>query len=586
MWIPSRMNKFAFSQAEQSVREHLKTHFEGVPSLICGVSGGVDSMVLMHLLHRAGAMLTVVHVNYQTRGVESLKDQELVEEICRLYGVECVSVRFDGSASEGNFQAWARERRDEVFRDMKREVQADAIATAHHRDDQVETIFQRLMRGAGMEHWGGMRVFEHGLFRPLLEVGKEEIRELAAQEGLPYRTDASNLNPVYSRNFIRLTLEPELDRFFPGWKTNLLEFGSRVQEFETMKDLLVDSVQQGATAPSSLQGGHDSEESATGDPAISRSALLSLPRTIWSLVLSGWVQRACGVSVRRGLMGVLSSIDSLHTGQQIRIGMGYSLMRDRDRLVLMQSEGDGSGFDGNLAQEEREPEVELESKGNLEKEGNLEADSGLEPDRELPVSWAITKEQILREGRDHEGQEHEGQDHEGQEHEGQEHEGHEHEVQEHEEPRGLASYHTPAEFEHASGIQLRLADWMPSTSIHPTMFRREELTMAVARLKFPLTLRLWKAGDRIQPLGMEHSRLVSDLLTDRKVPAPEKKRAWVLISFDQTVCAVIFPHVLSDGSLGVIANPVRCTTGTRSVLIARRTSFGAGSNPINPNKHL
>ncbi|MGA1465841.1 MAG: tRNA lysidine(34) synthetase TilS, partial [Balneolaceae bacterium] len=230
------MNKFASSLAERSVQKHLETYFGTHPSLICGVSGGVDSMVLLHLLHRAGAQVTVVHVNYQKRGEDSELDQQLVEEICRLYKVECVSVRFDASDSTGNFQAWAREKRYGVFRDLKREFRADAIATAHHRDDQVETIYQRLMRGSGMEHWGGMQVYEQGLFRPLLELGKEDIQMVAEQNGILYRTDVSNLDVAYGRNFIRLSLEPELDRFFPGWKTNLLGLGQRAREFEAMRD--------------------------------------------------------------------------------------------------------------------------------------------------------------------------------------------------------------------------------------------------------------------------------------------------------------------------------------------------------------
>ena len=474
-------------------------------------------MVLLHLLHRAGAQVTVVHVNYQKRGEDSELDQQLVEEICRLYKVECVSVRFDASDSTGNFQAWAREKRYGVFRDLKREFRADAIVTAHHRDDQVETIYQRLMRGSGMEHWGGMQVYEQGLFRPLLELGKEDIQMVAEQNGILYRTDVSNLDVAYGRNFIRLSLEPELDRFFPGWKSNLLGLGQRAREFEAMRDLLLDSIAGKGISGKGISGKGIAEEGVVGEGSkLSLSALVPLPRTLWALLLSSWIRSISGVTVRHGVMGELSSIDSLQTGQQISIGMGFSLMRDRDWLVLLRNESPS---------EEMKGAKEQTVKQTVEQTAKQSADL-----------WVLEKEHVS------------------------------------------SGLHT------STGLRFCLKTW--SKRFKSEDFHRGELVMDEASLVFPLTLRHWQDGDRIQPLGMEHTRLVSDLLTDRKVSAAEKKRAWVLISFDQTVCAVIFPHVLSDGSLGVIANPVRCTIGTRSVLIASRASFGAGANPINPNKHL
>ena len=211
-------------------------------------------------------------------------------------------------------------------------------------------------------------------------------------------------------------------------------------------------------------------------------------------------------------MGELSSIDSLQTGQQISIGMGFSLIRDRDWLVLLRNESPSEEMKGA-----KEQTVKQTAKQSAD-------------------LWVLEKE------------------------------------------------HVSSGLDTSTGLRFCLKTW--SKRFKSEDFHRGELVMDEASLVFPLTLRHWQDGDRIQPLGMEHTRLVSDLLTDRKVSAAEKKRAWVLISFDQTVCAVIFPHVLSDGSLGVIANPVRCTIGTRSVLIASRASFGAGANPINPNKHL
>ncbi|MEX0823571.1 MAG: tRNA lysidine(34) synthetase TilS, partial [Balneolaceae bacterium] len=102
-------------------------------------------------------------------------------------------------------------------------------------------------------------------------------------------------------------------------------------------------------------------------------------------------------------------------------------------------------------------------------------------------------------------------------------------------------------------------------------FKKGHLYLDVDPLRFPIYLRPWKEGDMFQPLGMNGSQLVSDHLTNRKIKASEKSLSKVVESFDGTICAVIFPHSLSDGQIGTISELVKCTPGTKKTMSIRKT---------------
>ena len=519
------MSKYESSLIEVAVKKHLEDCFDRTPRLICGVSGGVDSMVLLHVLRRLGIDLLVVHINYQTRGEDSERDQDLVEKMCRLYQAECVSVRLDPEASEGNFQAWAREQRYEVFRGLMREESASGIATAHHQTDQVETILQRIFRGAGMEHWAGMRTFEQGLFRPLLTWTKQEIRSYAMQEGLLFREDSSNERPEYGRNFIRLGLEPELNRFFPGWQKNLLALRERADEIEAMQMCILASV---------LDADKES---------VNRPLLLQLPENLWPPVLSRWVQSRTSAKRSKGTMRQFLHIDSLQTGQAIAGGMDAGgtvvwVVRDRDRFTLSKS-WDGEKGVG--------PKSEALVAGDV-KAGGFKVDDFKATD--VGATDAMTTDVGATDAMTTDGRPSNSEL-----------------VNRNPEAEACTIFlemlrdgEVP-ECAARSGVLISLKNWHTGLG-----FRNEQLHLDAAKIGFPLTLRRWRDGDRIQPLGMHGTRLVSDVLTDRKVSSAEKKQAQVLLSFDGTVCAVIFPHPLSQGSVGAIAENCKCTGTTTSIV--------------------
>lgn len=318
MSIPFRMSKFESSPIVQQFNEVINLHFkESNPHFVCGVSGGVDSMVLLYLLYRNSINTTVIHCNYQVRGEESDADQKLVEEICMMWGLDCVSVKLNPKEAEGrNFQGWARERRYQIFLDIKRETDADYITTAHHLDDQLETIFQKILRGSGFSSWQGMQVLEGDLFRPLLSFQKDEIIEFAKQNHVPFRDDKSNESSKYARNFIRNEWTPRLNNLFPGWQMNLLAVSDRAEEFELLTEELLSQIR-------------------IDDNTLNREKFVTINKKVWSPLILHFLNDALpNLSPTTGFLDQLDKLEKLQTGSEIVISDDYSLFRDREQLVV------------------------------------------------------------------------------------------------------------------------------------------------------------------------------------------------------------------------------------------------------------
>ena len=312
------MNKYESSPAVTKFRKQLKSHFsESSPHFICGVSGGIDSMSLLYLLHRHNITTTVVHCNYGLRGEESDQDQEFVEQICSLWNIDCVTASFDPeNRNQNNIQAWARDLRYQVFRDMMHELQADAIITAHHQDDQVETIMQKILRGAGINSWKGMDVLDGDLFRPLLNLSKTEIEEFAKENEIPFREDESNIKPDYARNFIRITWAPKLDELFPGWRQNILKIPERAEEADLLAAELLKHLM-------------------TDDHLLDRNQFLALDKKIRPFILAEFIKiNAPEISISTGFLMDSESLENLQTGAGISISEDLQLIRNRDYFLV------------------------------------------------------------------------------------------------------------------------------------------------------------------------------------------------------------------------------------------------------------
>ena len=208
--------------------------------LIVGVSGGVDSMVLLHLLNALrqefSLSLIVAHVNHGLRPKESEAEAELVQKECERLQLtfECGIFNVKEFQKVGGFslQEAARRVRFHFFEQMLKKYGAQKIALGHHADDQVETVLLRLMRGGGLQGLKGILPIREGkVIRPLLEVWRHEIETFAIKNSIPFLIDSSNLKEAYLRNRLRLHLIPLLEKEYqPKFKEILLRTSAILRE--------------------------------------------------------------------------------------------------------------------------------------------------------------------------------------------------------------------------------------------------------------------------------------------------------------------------------------------------------------------
>lgn len=218
--------------------ERILKEFATDKKLLLAVSGGMDSMSLFHLLHSTDHPFEVAHCNFQLRGADSDGDQKLIEEMCAKQEVVLHIKAFDTeiiSDQQGTgIQETARNLRYEWFESLLEERQLDLITTAHHANDQTETIVMNFLRGSGPAGLSGMQILRSSKFRPLLKVSKEAIAAYAESKEVQYREDASNISTKYRRNRIRLDINPRLEEINPNLVDTLSSQSRVMHEVQEM----------------------------------------------------------------------------------------------------------------------------------------------------------------------------------------------------------------------------------------------------------------------------------------------------------------------------------------------------------------
>ncbi|HRP31154.1 MAG TPA: tRNA lysidine(34) synthetase TilS [Agriterribacter sp.] len=211
--------------------------------LILAVSGGVDSVVLCELCHLAKFPFVIAHCNFQLRGEESNRDEMLVKSISIHYGVELFIRKFETSvyASENkiSIQVAARTLRYQWFQELANLLQTERkkptyILTAHHADDNIETVLMNFFKGTGIAGMRGMLPVTGRLMRPLLFARKKCLMDFALERSLAFAEDSSNASDKYSRNFIRHHVIPVIEERYPGAEENIIESFERFRETELL----------------------------------------------------------------------------------------------------------------------------------------------------------------------------------------------------------------------------------------------------------------------------------------------------------------------------------------------------------------
>jgi len=260
--------------------------------VLCAVSGGPDSMCMLHMLNRLAQTgkirITAAHFNHGLRGAESDRDAEFVQNYCALNNIPCYIGAGDVSAhareNKVSIELAARELRYDFLLKTAEKAGADRIATAHTADDNAETVLMNLIRGSGLKGLRGIPPVRDNIIRPILCFTREQVMEYIKEHGIPYVEDSTNLEPIYTRNKLRHTLIPLLKEFNPRIVETLSETSEHIAGDEDYLSSLAVKVLE--SAKRELQG-----------IRISADELKSLPKPIAArVVLRASEELGCALS--------------------------------------------------------------------------------------------------------------------------------------------------------------------------------------------------------------------------------------------------------------------------------------------------
>ena len=201
--------------------------FTDIDKLLVTVSGGIDSVVLVHLLKKLDFHFSIIHCNFKLREEESEGDELFVSKLADKLNVPIYIKHFDtGKYAEQkklSIQMAARELRYQWFEEVRANEKFDYIITAHHKDDLAETVLLNLSKGSVLSGLHGIKPKNGDIIRPLLWATKKDIAEYASKEKISFREDSSNASDKYQRNLIRHKILPEFEKLNPSFSETIFQ---------------------------------------------------------------------------------------------------------------------------------------------------------------------------------------------------------------------------------------------------------------------------------------------------------------------------------------------------------------------------
>lgn len=214
--------------------------FEEPDNILLAVSGGKDSMVMLHLFKACNINFGVAHCNFNLRGTESDADEKLVKSICEKLNIPFHQIKFNTKEyAEQNgisIQMAARDLRYNWFEELSIKNNYQNIATAHHKNDVAETMLINLTNGTGLAGLHGIRKKTGKIIRPLLDFTRQEIEQYIIENEIEYREDKSNADNKYMRNSVRLDVVPVLEKINPNLIESLNQTACYLSEIELIID--------------------------------------------------------------------------------------------------------------------------------------------------------------------------------------------------------------------------------------------------------------------------------------------------------------------------------------------------------------
>ncbi len=288
--------------------------------IIVGVSGGADSMALLHILIRLGYNCIAAHCNFHLRGEESDRDYLFVKNWCIQNNIRFVYTDFDTKKymkeKAVSLEMAARELRYEWFEQIRKEHNANVIAVAHHQDDSIETLLINLIRGTGIRGLSGIPPVNGNIVRPLLCLYRQEILEYLQANHIDFIEDSTNNEDIYTRNKIRLNVIPLLETINPSAKQAI---SKTIKHLSSTEKIYTSAIEK-------------SIQCVFSDNKIDIGSLLTQiePKTVLFEILHPYGFNSENIT---------DIFESLH-GQSGKIfySKDYVLIKDRESLILSKQE--------------------------------------------------------------------------------------------------------------------------------------------------------------------------------------------------------------------------------------------------------
>ena len=213
--------------------------------LLIAISGGIDSVVLTHLLSALNLNISLAHCNFNLRNTESDLDTVFVKELAEKLQIKCFTTSFEtekiAKENKESIQITARNFRYTWFQEIRQEHHFDFVLTAHHADDNLETFLINLTRGSGLDGFTGIPEVNGNIIRPLLKFSRNEIESFAKENDIAWREDQSNASIKYVRNKIRHKILPVLKEINPS----LLDtFSKTIEHLKESAQIIDDSIEE------------------------------------------------------------------------------------------------------------------------------------------------------------------------------------------------------------------------------------------------------------------------------------------------------------------------------------------------------
>lgn len=391
---------------------------------LVALSGGADSVCLLLKMIEEGRSVEAVHCNFHLRGDESDRDEAFVVSLCERLGVPLHRVHFDtreyAALHKVSIELAARELRYRYFEQLRRDIGAEAIMVAHHRDDNVETVLMNLVRGTGIRGMAGIRPVNGHILRPLLDMSRQDIEDYLEKKGETYVTDSTNLEDDATRNKFRHHVIPLLQSLNPKASENIHSTSRHIAEAEKILSW----------------------------------AIQEAKRSVFSVEPS---------SAIIDVSSLLSFVSPSYLLNEICRDYGFTPSQSENMLAASSSSHVGATF---------------LSPSHIAAIATVAGSLCIQ----IAPKTALQKEYRLPE---------------------------------------------PGIYRLSDGISLRVEN-TPITERFRISKSPDVATIDVNKVKFPLTLRPIRQGDRFTPFGMKGTKLVSDYLTDIKCSVIDRQRQLVI----------------------------------------------------------